>query len=153
MDLKSLSPSASSGQDPVIYAKPILWTNQSLPSAMRPPPFLRLKLNGSQYSSEADRENEPFLTYVLSEDDQLSSRQGGNSSAGQEIAERATFNPEIFFNVLLPPIIFHAGYSMRKKHFFDNFGAIMAFALLGTTISTVVIGESIAVNKQASSRM
>lgn len=55
------------------------------------------------------------------------------------IQEQATFNPEIFFYVLLPPIIFHAGYSMRKKQFFDNLGAIMAFALIGTTISSFVI--------------
>lgn len=55
------------------------------------------------------------------------------------IKQKATFNAEIFFYVLLPPIIFHAGYNMRKKHFFDNMGAIMAFALVGTTISTFVI--------------
>ena len=55
------------------------------------------------------------------------------------IEENATFNPEIFFYVLLPPIIFHAGYSMRRKAFFDNLGAILAFALVGTMISTIVI--------------
>ena len=53
------------------------------------------------------------------------------------IEENATFNPEIFFYVLLPPIIFHAGYSMRRKAFFDNLGAILAFALVGTMISTI----------------
>jgi hypothetical protein len=30
-------------------------------------------------------------------------------------------------------------YSMRKKSFFDNLGAILAYALLGTIISTAII--------------
>jgi len=35
-----------------------------------------------------------------------------------DIQEKATFDPEIFFYLILPPIIFHAGFSMTKKHFF-----------------------------------
>jgi sodium/hydrogen exchanger-like protein 6/7 len=31
-----------------------------------------------------------------------------------EMDLKATFDPEIFFNIILPPIIFHAGYSLKR---------------------------------------
>lgn len=31
---------------------------------------------------------------------------------------QATFDPEVFFNLLLPPIIFHAAYSLKRVIFF-----------------------------------
>ncbi|KAF4528470.1 hypothetical protein B566_EDAN015932 [Ephemera danica] len=58
-----------------------------------------------------------------------------------EIDLKATFDPEIFFNIILPPIIFHAGYSLKRRYFFRNLGAILTFSMLGTTISSFVIGS------------
>ncbi|PRQ33310.1 putative cation/H+ exchanger, cation/H+ exchanger, CPA1 family, na+/H+ exchanger NHX -type [Rosa chinensis] len=67
-----------------------------------------------------------------------------------------TFNEELFFIYLLPPIIFNAGYSLtgfadhtrfqvKKKQFFQNFLTIMLFGVIGVFISTLVItaGNSI----------
>lgn len=36
-----------------------------------------------------------------------------------EIDIKATFDPEIFFNIILPPIIFHAGYSLKRVSYFS----------------------------------
>ncbi|KAJ7562010.1 hypothetical protein O6H91_03G052100 [Diphasiastrum complanatum] len=49
------------------------------------------------------------------------------------------FNEELFFIYLLPPIIFNAGFQVKKKHFFQNFVAIMMFGVVGVFISTAII--------------
>ena len=41
-----------------------------------------------------------------------------NNGLSSYIESKATFDPEIFFNLLLPPIIFNAGYSMKRILFF-----------------------------------
>ncbi|KAJ0801876.1 putative cation/H+ exchanger, cation/H+ exchanger, CPA1 family [Helianthus annuus] len=49
------------------------------------------------------------------------------------------FNEELFFIYLLPPIIFNAGFQVKKKQFFHNFFPIMLFGVAGVLISTSIV--------------
>ncbi|RLN49068.1 hypothetical protein BBJ29_007822 [Phytophthora kernoviae] len=46
----------------------------------------------------------------------------------------------LFFNVLLPPIIYEGGFSIKRQAFFRNFPAIMSTAVIGTIVSAVITG-------------
>ena len=45
----------------------------------------------------------------------------------------------IYFG-LLPPIIFEAGFHMRKRNFFANIGAVLGYALAGTLLAIISTG-------------
>lgn len=49
------------------------------------------------------------------------------------------FSEDLFFIYLLPPIIFNAGFQVKKKQFFRNFITIILFGAVGTLISFVII--------------
>lgn len=107
-----------------------------------PPEEILLAVNVSEEHDIVDPNDSNVYSYILSKDRATTEPAPVNAPNPTQalIQKRATFNPEIFFYLLLPPIIFNAGYSMRRKQFFYNLGAILTFALLGTVISTFVIG-------------
>lgn len=51
-----------------------------------------------------------------------------------EFADIMTFNDDLFFYFILPPIVFASGYNMYRKKFFDNFCNVALFGVLGTLI-------------------
>uniref|UniRef100_A0A669C8Q6 Sodium/hydrogen exchanger n=1 Tax=Oreochromis niloticus TaxID=8128 RepID=A0A669C8Q6_ORENI len=79
-----------------------------------------------------------FFEYTLK--GEINSREIHNVEQN-DMLRKVTFDPEVFFNILLPPIIFHAGYSLKKRHFFRNLGSIITYAFLGTAVSCFVIGN------------
>ena len=50
-----------------------------------------------------------------------------------------TFDEEMFFNFVLPPIIFSAGYNLKKRAFFKYFFYIITFGIFGTVISFLIV--------------
>nr|GME05486.1 sodium/hydrogen exchanger 2-like [Ipomoea batatas] len=60
-------------------------------------------------------------------------------TSGGKNSHILVFSEDLFFIYLLPPIIFNAGFKVKKKQFFRNFTTIMLFGALGTLISFITI--------------
>eukprot|EP00455_Lapot_gusevi_P013191 TRINITY_DN1637_c0_g1_i5.p1 TRINITY_DN1637_c0_g1~~TRINITY_DN1637_c0_g1_i5.p1 ORF type:complete len:620 (+),score=219.59 TRINITY_DN1637_c0_g1_i5:85-1944(+) len=58
----------------------------------------------------------------------------------KEQEEAMKFDPSLFFFILLPPIVFEAGYTLQQGKFFSNFGTILLYAVPGTLFSTFIVG-------------
>ena len=54
------------------------------------------------------------------------------ASDSHEIIE---FDTQLFFTVILPPIIMEAGYFMPTRAFFDQLGTILLHAVVATLVS------------------
>ena len=50
------------------------------------------------------------------------------------------FTPDLFFYILLPPIILESAYSLHNKIFIDNVRTIILFAVVGTVMNFLMIG-------------
>jgi len=51
-----------------------------------------------------------------------------------------TFTPQLFFLILLPPIILESSYSLYDRAFADNLATVLFYAVIGTVFNTFVIG-------------
>ncbi|XP_075796686.1 sodium/hydrogen exchanger 5 isoform X3 [Pelodiscus sinensis] len=61
------------------------------------------------------------------------------------IAKRAEYQlePSMFFLFLLPPIVLDSGYFMPSRLFFDNLGAILTYAVIGTLWNSFATGAAL----------
>nr|AAQ08988.1 Na/H antiporter Nhx1 [Tetragonia tetragonoides] len=59
--------------------------------------------------------------------------------SGGKSSHLLVFSEDLFFIYLLPPIIFNAGFQVKKKQFFRNFITIILFGAVGTLISFTII--------------
>nr|ALP46547.1 vacuoloar Na+/H+ antiporter 2 [Eschscholzia californica] len=60
-------------------------------------------------------------------------------TTGGKSSHILVFSEDLFFIYLLPPIIFNAGFQVKKKQFFRNFMTIILFGVIGTLISFATI--------------
>lgn len=75
-------------------------------------------------------------------------RSQGSLDSATSLA-RSPLVHDIIYYALLPPIIFEAGFTMRKRAFFANCGAVMLLAVVGTLVAIVVAGLLLSAAVQA----
>lgn len=56
-------------------------------------------------------------------------------------AALVAFNYDIYMTLLLPPIIFYAGFSIKKKDFFANFWALTTLGVVGTILTAAMLAS------------
>jgi len=48
--------------------------------------------------------------------------------------------PDLFFNLLLPPVILNSAFTLYDREFLSNLSSVLVFAVLGTLLNVIVIG-------------
>eukprot|EP00966_Prymnesium_polylepis_P201912 4677998-Prymnesium_polylepis.1 len=71
----------------------------------------------------------------------------GGAADALGLQHLATFDDDVFYFLLLPPVIFEAGFSLQKRPFFRNLGTILLLAVIGTLLTVVVVGQPLYVRR------
>ncbi|XP_064113705.1 LOW QUALITY PROTEIN: Na(+)/H(+) exchanger beta-like [Macrobrachium nipponense] len=53
------------------------------------------------------------------------------------------FTSDMFFFILLPPIVLESAYSLHDRSFFDNLGTVLVYAVVGTMFNIFAIGPTL----------
>jgi len=53
------------------------------------------------------------------------------------------FTPNLFFNILLPPVILNSAFTIYDRDFLSNLSSVLVFAVFGTLFNVVVIGVTL----------
>ena len=61
----------------------------------------------------------------------------------KRFSEFPKFTANLFFNILLPPIIFDAALSLYNKEFLSTFASVIIFAVFGTLFNVFAVGYSL----------
>jgi len=71
------------------------------------------------------------------------------SSSLLEVFTPNTFS-KIFYEILFPPVIFNAGFTLKQRNFMRNLGSIATYAIIGTIVSCLVLSMTLyGINKAA----
>ena len=54
-----------------------------------------------------------------------------------------SLHPDLFFFILLPPIMLESAYSLYDRDFLNNLSTILYFAVIGTVLNCLIIGFSL----------
>jgi len=65
-----------------------------------------------------------------------------NSDRLLELFTPNTFS-KVFYEILFPPVIFNAGFTLKQRNFMKNLGSIATYAIIGTIVSCIVLSMTL----------
>ncbi|KAM4718233.1 sodium/hydrogen exchanger 9-like [Anableps anableps] len=85
----------------------------------------------------------PHVIMVNTSSDRHCYRQMGQRCSQLSSLQMGMLDPQVLFDLFLPPIIFFGAYTLNQRHFIENLGSVLTYAFLGTMISSLCIGACV----------